>query len=230
MRVLEWRGIDTDCPVLIVIREMCKMGEGGHYFLIKYPANLHKYDLWVMVLLKGLKDETKIFQFCLMILFLILFFLSCDFDILSETFNEGNFPFSEVSRSIFPWFVETLLLHVVNLFFDWKYKSVCFNLSKDDRKKFSVYFGRALEAQDTTGFLKNVLPADYIVYKFFCVWKMTSVLGLYTLSFISYTYVVRNHDHSLMWGWSNYSWFHIKVTWSLHSFNGDYLSIPSAHR
>ena len=27
-----------------------------------------------------------------------------------------------------------------------------------------------------------------------------------------------------------YSWFHIKGTWSVHSFNGDYLSIPSAHR
>ena len=25
-----------------------------------------------------------------------------------------------------------------------------------------------------------------------------------------------------------YSWFHIKVTWSVHSFNGDYLSIHSA--
>ena len=25
-----------------------------------------------------------------------------------------------------------------------------------------------------------------------------------------------------------YSWFHIKSTWSVHSFNGDYLSIPSA--
>ena len=24
----------------------------------------------------------------------------------------------------------------------------------------------------------------------------------------------------------SYSWFHIKVTWSVHSFNGDYLSIP----
>ena len=27
-----------------------------------------------------------------------------------------------------------------------------------------------------------------------------------------------------------YSWFHIKGTWSVHSFNEYYLSIPSAHR
>ena len=26
--------------------------------------------------------------------------------------------------------------------------------------------------------------------------------------------------------WFIYSWFNIKVTWSVHSFNGDYLSIP----
>ena len=26
-----------------------------------------------------------------------------------------------------------------------------------------------------------------------------------------------------------YSWFHIKGTWSVHSFNGNYLTIPSAH-
>ena len=29
---------------------------------------------------------------------------------------------------------------------------------------------------------------------------------------------------------SKYSWFHIKCSWSVHSFNGDYLSIPSTHR
>ena len=28
----------------------------------------------------------------------------------------------------------------------------------------------------------------------------------------------------------SYSWFHIKGTWSVHAFNGDYLSILSAHR
>ena len=27
-----------------------------------------------------------------------------------------------------------------------------------------------------------------------------------------------------------YSWFHIKGTWSVHTFNGDHISIPSAHR
>ena len=28
----------------------------------------------------------------------------------------------------------------------------------------------------------------------------------------------------------SYRWFHIKGTWSVHSFNGDYLSILSSHR
>ena len=27
-----------------------------------------------------------------------------------------------------------------------------------------------------------------------------------------------------------YNWFHIKGTWNVHLFNGDYLSIPIAHR
>ena len=39
--------------------------------------------------------------------------------------------------------------------------------------------------------------------------------------------------HAVKWTSENftwYSWFHLKGSWSVHSFNGDYLSIPSAHR
>ena len=46
--------------------------------------------------------------------------------------------------------------------------------------------------------------------------KISWLLALKTIFFM---------QQYLLW----YSWFHIKGTWSVHSFNGYYLSIPGAH-
>ena len=47
--------------------------------------------------------------------------------------------------------------------------------------------------------------------------------NLLCLQTSTYRMFPENSSHS-------YSWFHIKGFWSVHLFNGDYLSNPSAHR